>query len=300
VISLYKKGLAEENVLSDDSVVRMYAEAGVALPDIVTKRLEDVLDFHKKVVNNRASFLQNEIKRKELEISYNEAQIKELEEKRSKSMSVLHTHGALDEFKKLNEHYSKIVSQLEDVNRQIQLFTDIKKQKTKIKTETTQLTQDAFEDYTERETAIESINSIFQSFWLYLYEKPTSLSIELDTEANQYKFDFIGEKKLSDGYRHMRIFCFDLLLATLWSQKQKKIDFVVHDTIIFSEVFNNQIALALELAKKISEANNYQYICTMNSDKIPYGLFSKDFDFKSHVVKTLTNDETGGLLGIRF
>jgi uncharacterized protein YydD (DUF2326 family) len=300
IISLYNKGLQSEKIDSDEAMRHMYEQVGIALPGVVLKRLDDVLEFHKKVIKNRASFLQGEIKLKESEIQNNNPVIQQLEIQRSDLLSILQTHGALDEFKKINERYSKIIAQLEDVNKQIQLFTDIKKQKTKLKSDTTHLTQQAFDDYTERDFLIENINSLFQSYWLALYETPASLRIELDTESNQYNLDFIGEKKLSDGYRHMRIFCFDLLIATLWSRKSDKIDFVIHDTIIFSEVFNNQIALALELALSASETNNFQYICCLNSDKVPYEQFSDSFDFNAHVVKTLTNEENGGLLGIRF
>lgn len=280
--------------------MQMYQEAGITLPELVTKRLEDVLEFHKKIVNNRSSFLKGEIKLKESEIEENEKKLRKLENKRAELVTILQTHGALEEYQKLNEHLSKTVAKLEDVNKQVQLFTDISKQKTKIKSDTVSLTQQAFDDYTDRDTHIEHINDIFQEYWLSLYENKASISIELETETNQYKLDFIGEKKLSDGYRHMRIFCFDLLLATLWSSRDKRVDFVVHDTIIFSEVFNNQIALAIELAHKAATQGDFQYICCLNDDKVPYEEFSKEFNFKEHVIKILTNDEKGGLLGIRF
>ena len=77
--------------------------------------------------------------------------------------------------------------------------------------------------------------------------------------------------------------------------------FLIHDSIIFADVDERQIALALELGQKESLTNNFQYICTFNSDNVPTKDFSEDFNFKDHIVLKLTDsDEEGGLFGCRF
>lgn len=47
-----------------------------------------------------------------------------------------------------------------------------------------------------------------------------------------------------------------------------------------------ELKLEFEFIGKNSADNNYQYICTINKDNIPYTDFSTDFKFDEYVVKT--------------
>ena len=53
--------LASERSSEDLDIRELYREAGVALPNVAVKRLEDVEVFHSAVVKNRRSHLQGEI-----------------------------------------------------------------------------------------------------------------------------------------------------------------------------------------------------------------------------------------------
>jgi uncharacterized protein YydD (DUF2326 family) len=99
----------------------------------------------------------------------------------------------------------------------------------------------------------------------------------------------------------MKVFCYDLMLAQLWSEKPHSPGFLVHDSIIFDGVDERQRALALELADKETKKRGFQYICMLNSDMIPTNDFSPGFHFNDFVRLRLTDaTEDGGLLGIRF
>ena len=62
-----------------------------------------------------------------------------------------------------------------------------------------------------------------------------------------------------------------------------------------------QVAHALELGQRESEDMGFQYICTLNSDKLPFDDFSPGFDLSQFVRLRFTDEsEEGGLLGIRY
>jgi len=91
------------------------------------------------------------------------------------------------------------------------------------------------------------------------------------------------------------------MLAQIWSEHTGSQIPLIHDSIIFDGVDERQKALAIELACKEAKKLGFQYICTMNSDAIPWGDFTSDFEFNQFVRRTLTDSsEEGGLLGIRF
>ena len=147
----------------------------------------------------------------------------------------------------------------------------------------------------QKEKAILLFNSNSQA----LYKAPGTLSI--DVRKTGLKFDVSIERSGSHGIGNMKIFCYDLMLAQIWAEKEVKPAFLIHDSIIFADVDERQKALALELAAKESARLNFQYICTMNSDAIPTNDFSADFKFDDYVRRTFTDaTEDGGLLGIRF
>jgi uncharacterized protein YydD (DUF2326 family) len=98
----------------------------------------------------------------------------------------------------------------------------------------------------------------------------------------------------------MKIFCYDLMLAQLWSQNTSSPHILIHDSTIFDGVDERQVALALELSARESERLGFKYICTLNSDEIPSAAFSPEFNFDSFVRLRLTDNEGGNLLGIDF
>jgi uncharacterized protein YydD (DUF2326 family) len=99
----------------------------------------------------------------------------------------------------------------------------------------------------------------------------------------------------------MKVFCYDLMLARLWADRAPSPKLLVHDSTIFDGVDERQRALALQLAFEESEKHGFQYICTLNSDYVPWPEFPPNFDLRTFVKLELTDlDASGSLLGIRF
>lgn len=123
----------------------------------------------------------------------------------------------------------------------------------------------------------------------------------VDVVEGGYSFNVEIERQDSQGVEQMKVFCYDLTLATLWADKHSGPGFLIHDSTIFADVDERQKAHALELAAKTAEAQKFQYICCLNSDGIPSADFSEGFSLQSYVRVELTDEgEKGGLLGIRY
>lgn len=99
----------------------------------------------------------------------------------------------------------------------------------------------------------------------------------------------------------MKIFCYDLVVATLWSERSPSPRLLVHDSSLFADVDERQIAAALQLAARVAAKHGFTYICALNSDKVPRTLFEGSFGFDSFVRIQLTDaSDSGRLLGRRF
>ncbi|MCC4768162.1 DUF2326 domain-containing protein [Methanosarcina sp. DH1] len=300
ILSKYEESFIEENDISLEKVERIYKEAGFVFEVNLKRSLQDVLSFHKEVVTNRREYLHSEIGRLKDEIGAQERQIELLSDKRSELLSILKTHGALEEYVKLQDRMNTLKQDLENIKNKIENTKKFDEGKSSLKIEKEQLLQIARRDFDERKSFVEEAIQIFNEYSEYLYSEPGILSI--DTRDTGFKFDIDIKRTRSQGIGYMKVFCYDLMLVRLNSERLN-IKFLIHDSTIFDGVDERQIAKAMELAASESVKHGFQYICAINSDCIPYNDFSDSFrsQFGSYVRLELTDEnEEGGLLGFRY
>lgn len=298
-LELYERNVKEENPPIPEFVEKIYSEAGVVLPDIALRRLEDVTNFHKKIIENRQGFLASEINKYKQSIAKREKVIKSKCDERASYMETLNTHGALAEYSKLQALHSKTMNELNSVSTMLDNLRALETGLSEVKIAQQYLQQKARRDYDERHTIRERAVSLFNTFSERLYNAPGKLV--LDVNEKGFKFDVEIERSGSAGISNMKVFCYDMMLARLWAEHIPSPRFLIHDSTIFDGVDERQRALALETAASESEQHGFQYICTLNSDYIPWNEFSSDFDIKKYIKVTLTDKSVDGcLLGVRF
>lgn len=300
MLTFYEGSLKEEQPADNSKVSRMYSEAGVTLPQIVTRRLEDVQTFHQKVIANRRNFLQAEISRLSRAMATRTDKIRSLSEERASFMTILQTHGALAEYSELQRLHAQDRAELQRVLQRMETLKQVEQGRTALRIEQEQLQLLAASDYEERRTVRERAIGLFNKFSEELYRRPGRLIIDVGPKGG-FRFGVEIERKDSHGVEQMKVFCYDLVLAELWAARPVGPGFLIHDSSLFADVDERQKAQALELAVRESNAKGFQYICCLNSDSLPRGDFSKDFNIDTYIRLRLTDaTEGGGLLGIRF
>lgn len=300
MLGFYDSSLIEEQPASPDMVCDVYEQAGVVLPGMVVRRLEEVQEFHRRISVNRRQFLKGEIDRLGASIDRTEDRIGELAKERAGLLSILKTHGALKEYTELQQAFTQLVSELEETKNRLETLKKLEKEKSAIKIEKEQLFQAARADNEERESIRGRAISLFDANSEALYEVPGKLIVDIDSKKG-FQFQVEIERSGSQGIDQMKVFCYDLMLAQLWSRGAAGPGFLVHDSTIFDGVDERQVAKALQLAARTSEEFGFQYVCCLNSDQIPNTDFDEGFNLNSYVRLTLTDaTEDGGLLGIRF
>jgi uncharacterized protein YydD (DUF2326 family) len=295
----YQASLADTPGPNVDDVIAVYEEAGVFFPETSRKRLEDVKEFHRKLLENRRRFLSSEITRLRQSIEKLEANQRRIDDERASVMAVLKSHGALDQFMQLQRLHAENVAQMRAIESQIDTLRKIEEGKSNLRIEEELLRKKARNDLDDRKAKREKAIQIFNSNSESLYESPGNLVIDLGTSG--FKFDIEILRSRSGGIGNMKILCYDLMLAELWSEHRPSPQLLIHDSLLFDGVDERQIAHALELAERKSPECGFQYICTLNSDAIPTKDLSSDFDINRFVRLTLTDrTPAGSLLGIRF
>ena len=299
MLSLYEKALTDQNVPAPNAIEKLYADAGVSLPGVSLRRIEEVQEFHRDIIENRRGFLGAEVSRLKQDVLARDQIIKDKSNERATVMTVLHTHGALEEFILLQKRYLETVNELNSVNSSIDNLKACETGLSQLKIDQEVLQQKARRDYDERREIWEKAIELFNAFTERLYNVPGRLVI--DVAATGFKFDIEIERSGSSGVGNMKVFCYDMTIASLWAVKLASPKLVIHDSAIFDGVDERQRALALEVAAKEAEARQFQYICTLNSDEVPWSEFTEGFNLRAFVKATLTDaDLSGSLLGLRF
>ncbi len=305
LLKQYQRSVADEGLESHanetpETLVRAYEEAGIALPGLVKKRFEDVLDFHRSLLEGRRAFLAEEIQRLEQVIAERKKAIATLDTQRAERMTILQTHGALAEHSRLQNLHQDGLGKLDAVKRQIAELRELEEGRSKLKIERETLRQSTSRDLDERAVAREKAISSFNANSEALYDAPGNLIINVG--KNGYEFDVEIQRTGSTGIENMKVFCYDLALAQLWAARDVSPDILIHDSPMFDGVDERQKTRAWRLAAEESKRLGFQYISMVNTDDVPPDAVLGDFadEFQGNVRIVLTDQPNGCLLGFRF
>jgi uncharacterized protein YydD (DUF2326 family) len=297
-LSRYEESIAAEKPPEQDSVERLYAEAGLFFAESVKKTLAEARQFHTSVVENRKKFLQTEITEIRHLITKLENDINAFTEERAKLMRLLQTHGALEEFSLLQERLVEKRERLEAIKTKLTELNDISKQQKEIKARKLELDTKLQRDYELSRPNWEKAVALFNESSLALYDQPGNLII--NTTEKGYALGVEIQRSGSEGVGKMKIFCYDMMLVELSAEKGG-IDFLIHDSTIYDGVDSRQRAHALQYACERAKEHDFQYICALNSDMVPYDDFEEEFDISQFIRLTLGDKEpSDSLMGFHF
>ena len=278
---------------------RLYKEAGVILPEAVIRRFEDVRQFHESIIENRRSYLGGEVTATIQRMKVREERMPKINDRLAKIMAILQSHGALDQFTKLQAELAEQEAKTEAIRQQFAAAEQLEGQKSELEFERRQLELRLRQDHHEQEQLLRHAILVFEQFSSALYEEAGSLTIDASPNGPHFDVTIRGEK--SKGISNMQIFCFDMMLMQLCAERGIGPGFLVHDSHIFDGVDERQVTKALLLGERAARDLNFQYVVTMNSDVVPRE-FPDNFDLSTYVLPVELTDATeeGGLFGVRF
>jgi len=298
-LSQLEHAIESEKEPDSSKVMRLFAEAETDIPEIIKRRFDEVDAFHKSVVVNRKEHLNQEIESLNDKIRKRYKQKSNLDYERSEILSLLQSHGALDQYMKLQGLLSKDESIVELLKRKLEATENLDDKKSDLKIERQTTLRKMRIDHAERTEQIKDAVVTFSDISGQLYEDSGRFTIEQTDNGPSFEFDIPGKK--STGKSKMQIFCFDMMLMKLWSGEKQRPEFLIHDSLIFDGVDERQIAKALVIGAEMAKKYNFQYIVTMNTDDLPNMNEYPNFKIEEYRVDLDINDKpNGGLFGLRF
>lgn len=279
---------------------QLYRQAGIDFPPgLVKRRYDDVRAFHESVLLNRQSYLQSELAAARARIEARDADKRRLDGRRAEVMSILKSHGALEQYQHLQEEASKQAAQVETLRQRFAAAERLESTKTELEVERNQLTLRLQRDFAEQSTRIGDAIRAFEEVSSQLYESAGSMEINPTANGPAFKFPMQGSR--SKGIKNMQIFCFDMMLMRLCHQRGIGPGFLVHDSHLFDGVDGRQVISALRVGAQTAQELGFQYFVTMNEDDA-FKETEAGFNLRDHVLPVKLTDATddGGLFGVRF
>lgn len=279
---------------------QLYRQAGVEFPPgLVKRRYDDVRAFHESVIRNRQSYLQSELAAASARIGARDADKRRLDSRRADVMGILKSHGALDQFQRLQAESSQQAAQVASLRQRFDAAEKLESTKTELDVERNLLTLRLQRDFTEQSTRIGDAIRAFEDISSQLYESAGSMQIDPTANGPAFKFPMQGSR--SKGIKSMQIFCFDMMLMRLCHQRGIGPGFLVHDSHLFDGVDGRQVISALRVGAQTADELGFQYFVTMNEDDA-FKESEAGFDLRAHVLPVRLTDATeeGGVFGVRF
>ncbi|MFH1862156.1 MAG: ABC-three component system protein, partial [bacterium] len=277
----------------------LYEEAGVALPDMAIRRYEDVRSFHESVVRNRRDYLAGELEGARQRVVLREQEKTRLDERRAAVLGILQSHGALDQFSKLQGEIGRMEAEVESLRQRFEAAEQLEGTKNELEIERNRLTLRLRRDFAEQKGRLSEAILAFEETSKRLYESAGSMTVEATSNGPAFQFPMQGSR--SKGIKNMQIFCFDMMLMRLCANRGLGPGFLVHDSHLFDGVDGRQIISALKAGDETAEKLGFQYIVTLNEDDA-FKEKTEGFDLQKYVLPVVLTDaqENGGLFGFRF
>ena len=293
-IALLAEAPPSLNALED-----IYTEAGIALPGVALKRYDQVRSFHESVIRNRHDYLTDELDVVRERMKTREQQKDKLDQRRAKIMTILQSHGALEQFSKLQGEQGRREAEVEALRHRFESAEQLEGTKTELKIERNHLVLRLRRDFSEQNQHLAEAIVAFEKTSERLYESAGSMIINPSDNGPIFTFPMQGAR--SKGIKNMRIFCFDMMLMRLCAKRGMGPGFLIHDSHLFDGVDGRQIISALKIGAETAEELGFQYIVTMNEDDA-FKETIQEFDLKNYILPVTLTDatETGGLFGCRF
>jgi uncharacterized protein YydD (DUF2326 family) len=297
ISELINASKSEKNIVDLD-LLELYNEVNIQLPDTVTKTFDEAKIFHEQLVTNRKKYLHDELEYYNEVVKNRDELINELSVEQSKKMTILNTHGALDQYSLLQSEMNELVNKLDMYQKQQDFMNNMREEAAKLKIEEQRLIIEinkSLEEHSRTKThAILLVEEVSSS----LYNSVAQLHIG-QTKNGRYDIEMVSRNQNSTGINSMLIYCFDMMLIQMSKFLGRRMDMLIHDSTLFDPVDERQIAEALRFGKNKSIEAGFQYIVTLNSDALPDSVRSEVSSSILPVLLTDT-DESGCLLGVYY
>ena len=213
-------------------------------------------------------------------------------------MKFLDSHQALDMFTKMNSLLSDYQQNKEKLIGYEKLQREYQRKELSLMEKMIAQSKETSIYLSQVKTAIDEIMEYFRTLVKQFY--PTvraGITVRNNNGTNQIRYDIEAkiESDASDGINSVKLFCYDLTL--LMQGSNHSINFIMHDSRLYSNIDENHSNILFEIVK--TKFIDRQYIASINQNQLNYLSDDMQSFIKKNTVLELTDkSDSEKLLGI--
>jgi len=290
LINNYLKNI-EESLLESENVkevdlINTYSLANIEIPDMIKKKVDEVLIFHRDLLKSRKIRLFKEKEKNLYELKIIDNKIISLGKEMDSLLNLLNNFGALDEYTALTKRLELLKNKYSKIQEYQQIIKSYKEADLEIKALFIEENKLAFEYIDNYEESFKFLRETFSKYAKQFYpEKRSGLVLKNNENENTLRYELKAriQDDSSDGVNEVKIFCFDLLLLL---SKKSNIRFLAHDSRIFANMDPRQRQKVFEIMGDICEKENFQYFCSVNEDTLQSFKSSMDENVYENLIES--------------
>jgi uncharacterized protein YydD (DUF2326 family) len=254
--------------IAKEKVLAAYSEVARSFKPETIRHLDEVERFHHTLLENRIARLSKDKLKFLKELKDTEQVMQRDQVDLDKKLALLGNSRALDQFVAITNRISELradAQKLKDFKELKQKYSDML---ANISSSLSAGIIKANAYLVEHGSEIEARLSPFRTLAKRFYPRaPAGITLRNNEGDNQIRFDLDVriQNDASDGINEVRLFCFDM---TLLLAKSHKVQFVVHDSRLYSDIDPRQRAVLFKTAHEVTKGAGLQYIATLNQDQI--------------------------------
>ena len=308
---LDKMRSSTENIPDFDMVQlkELYEEVRIYFPENISKGYDDLIEFNKKVTQERNQYLHEQIAVTEEELKSVRAGLKDLNDRRDAALAVLKDKDTFQKFKTsqkrlaaLEGEISRLHLQLENIDAVGKLAEKADEIHQNLSVVSKEINKEVKGNDNPDTLALKkNFNEIFRhvfgvSALLYVTSNKQS-NVEFKTEVAPDDEGEATAEGMGNTYNKMLCVAFDLAVLATYSDRSF-FKFVYHDGVL-EGLDNRKKELFLQVARSYCQQYGLQYIFSTIEDDIPAEMLAT-FGSKEKCLELSDRDDTGKLFGFSF
>lgn len=295
--------------ITSSQVEKIYSEAEIIFPKEMIKSLDEISEFHEKLLEVRKTRLTKDKKKYLKKIDELKKQLSQIDNQINNDMNYIKDKVSTTEYEKLQERLTKLKVQLEKIQQYNKLLSELETNKATIKANMAKENLQAIEYMNNIVEYRNKLSDKFKEYVDYIYESSKYSGIEISNNDGLNKIRYNINPQIqddgSDGINSVKIFCMDMLM---WQfNKKNSVDFLYHDSTLFSDVDPRQGYRMLKMVYGLCKNKHLQYIINLNYNMyesiVDVASENKDNEFKEYLkscvrLKLYDDDPKNKLLGI--
>lgn len=300
-LAIAEEAPGESSKQAKYKIKSLYEEIGLILPDTVTRRFDEVSEFHSSVVRNRHHFLQEELVDSQTRLSSLNERRSLLDAKRAEIMELLNRSMALETFWSVEKELLNLDVQIKDYEVKLKDVQAISNLKIELKALTATSEASLRAEMEDCSDLLDEAIALFMQLGREIYrDRNISLLVEA-TQKGLFKVEPKIDGDSSSGISEVKIFLLDLVCIIMGIKNNRAPRFLVHDSQLFDSMDDRQLASCLNIGARLAEEYAFQYIVTINTDRLE-AAEKEGFDRRNYPINMTLTDygDSGGLFGFRF